>query len=424
MGNTNFRHKPSDLLVVKSKDKWERQLFGRQNVTIPTAWKEAGFGEEVKINITEYVWLSERSPNTGLWKSFAKQHRWARELNQRIQNHMNAQTTPMKRHRVSRLQFVSKSFPRWYYNQTERAVYPWNVGGFDALVRDFLLKLKEQQDVTVFFASKQPLVYSQSLSVSSAISAATNLRLLYGDSFTIQETNTGAWALLNVGGKALWVKSVPVNGQDDSLYYQLTAVEKVKGQPKISFLSVETRDIPQSEILSVLQSALTPELLDVVVPIEGKVAPTTILQALNPIDKQQIDSSANTTLTISTPSLPLPRPPLSTSSTFTPTSFSVGNRSNQSVTVSGGTLRFTSLSNGSTLSHSSQSSFLLFDQLYYLTSTAGLSPRIEDAVPVTIVETSGVLVIRETSSLRIWSSVFLEWVLADENTDFHGWFSI
>lgn len=431
MGNTNYRAKPNDLLVVKTKDKWEQTLFGRQNVTVPTAWKEAGFGENVRINITEYVWLSENSPNAGLWKSFSKKHRWARELNKKIQDHLNAQTTPMKRYRVNSLQRRSKTFPRWYYNQTQRAIYPWNVGGFDALVRDFLNDLQKQNDVTKYFSSPQPLVFSQNFSVSAAINAATTLRTTYGDNFKIQETSTGGWTMLNVGGNAIWAKTIPVvstNITSDSsttstTTYQLTAVEKVKGQPKISLISLLPEDVQQSQLQAAIQTMISPNLTDVAVPIQGSVEPVSVLQSFTTTEKKRIQTSDEIYIS---PTKPTTGPVISIQATpsFNTKSFSLGNRTNQSLTVEAGSLTLSNgLTNPAKITLQSDKT-LLIDGKYYLTAEPGVSQDKNLALAVTVVDTFGVIVIRDASNSRILSSVFLDWVPADENTDFHGWFSI
>lgn len=456
MGNTNFRAKPNDLFVVKTKDQWERALFGRQNVTNPTAWKEAGFGDNVRLNITEYVWLSENSPNTGLWKSFSKQHRWAREINKRMLDHISAQTTPMKRYRVNSLQRRSKSFPRWYYNQVQRAIYPWNVGGFDALVRDFLADLQAQRDVTSYFSSPQPLVFSQNFSVSAAINAATTLRSTYGDNFRVQETSTGGWTLLNVGGKALWAKSIPIvatklqatnlcypsqsldeNGDQkyiDVTTYQLTVVEKVKGEAKISLISVQDEDIQQSQLQAAVQAAITPGLTDVAIPIQGGQNPVSVLQSFTTTEKKRIETSDEMYVIPNDPTvsrgadasasiLAIGNPTVAAPS-FNSSSFSLGNRSNQALVVEAGALSLSNgLLNAATLSLQSDKT-LLFDGKYYLTVAPGLSEDKSLALAMTVTDTFGVIVIRDASNARIFSSVFLDWVAADENTDFHGWFSI
>ena len=446
MGNTNFRAKPNDILVVKSKDQWERVLFGRQNVTTPTAWQEAGFGDNVPINITEYVWLSEKSPNTGLWKSFSKKHRWARELNQTIQNHLNAQTTPMKRYRVNRLQRKSKTFPRWYYNQIQRAIYPWNVGGFDALVRDFLADLQAGKDITQYFSSPQPLVYSQNFSVEAAINAATTLRSTYGESFTIQETSTGGWTLLNVGGSSVWAKSIPIattqlkatnlcypsesldeNGNPvyvESLYYQLTAVEKIKGEPKISLISVQTEDIPQSQMQAAIISAISPDLADVAIPIQGETTPVSVMQSFTTTEKKRFLSSDTMFITPTNPSQLIPSNTVATPN-FRKFGFSIGNRSNQSLTVKAGQLAFGNLTNAASLALQNDST-LLIDGKYYLSNGihVGLTENKSTALQISVVEQYGIVIIRDASNSRLFSSVFLDWVAADENTDFHGWFSL
>ena len=447
MGNSNYRAKPNDLLVVKTKNRWERDLFGMQNVTTPTAWSEAGFGENVKINITEYVWLSQNSPNTGLWSKFANNHRWARELNTNIENHIKAKTTPLKRYRVNRLQGLSKTFPAWYYKQTQLALYPWNVGGFDTLVRDFLSDLSNSKNVTKYFASSEPLIYSQSSIVQSAIDSAESLRSTYGNSFKIAESSSSGWILLNIGGKALWAKNVPIdstktitdkNGNktvESELYYQLTVIEKTKGQPKISMLSASQTDTPQSEIISAIQTIISPELKTVSVPIQGnfgeEVEPEPQLQSFTITEKNRLLSAdtkwiePKTTIAISNSGTDLSASLFYSGGTSSSSSASdlnaLGNRSGQVLSIVSGALMLSNDLSSAAKVIWKNKKYLLFNDKYYLTPNITLTEDASLAQEVTVTDTSGVCLIRNSSNFKILSSVFLEWVPANESIEMNSW---
>lgn len=437
MGNTNLTAKPSDARVFHSKDRWELELFGRQNVILPTAWTQAGFSEHAKINITEYLYLTQNSPNAGLWRIMNTQHRWARELDSRIKSHISAQTSPLTKGRVSHLLNQNKSFPTWY-RKTEVALNSAVGGGFDILMRDFFADLQAQNSVSKYFSTKQPVVYSQSQTVTAVITAGEALREGLGTDFEYEEVTSSGWTLLNIAGESIFVKSIPVRSGGLTQYI-LAAAERVKGEPKISLVSLQDEDIPQSQMQQAVQNLINPSFQDVAIAIEGTVSPSIQLQSFTTTKKKRLVSADSkwSRPSVETTSVALgadssaalalsgyKAPSRVRSKSFYSSSFSLKNRKGEVLVLQQGRLQLRpgSAGAGGAKLNWKNKEHLEVNQRQLLMYDLSLTSEKKNAVGIHFEQKSrGVVVIRHSQTMNILSSVEMNWVRSNESAYFHGW---
>lgn len=469
MGNTTYTSKPPSY-ITHSKNKWEINLFGRFNVTESTSWRSFGIDPHAKINITEYAWFSLHSPNKGLWKPLGRMHSWAAQLVKKMEQHDEAKTVPLSQSRISSLQSKNKSFSTWAYARTEQAILPGIGGGFDIIMKNFFGDLLFNRNVSKYFATEQPIIYSSISQVNSAKQAADTLSVLYGDNFQVMDVSSSSWTLMNMGGESLWTKSIPlriivntnntaqvnnikqmgINNNEsvsEVILYQLTTMEVMQGVGKITMLVVESSDVPQSQMQSRLQSVVGSTGLDDNIPVEGKQYPLQLLSA-TPAQKNQIHtSSANW-------SDPYPSNGANMYGASGADALAESYRMGITDTVEVNNIQILNkalfvIHNRSLkyLTYFSQDKKLMLDGpiqiavsiLWYQKTYFQIGPNklflkrgggdalttttnTSDALRVNMVWFNGVLSIIDPETSTMLSSVILKWVSTSENKMFHGWF--